>query len=317
MTKPKVSIIIPVYGVERFIERCARSLFEQTLESIEYLFVDDCSPDDSISVLNRVLKDYPARMGHVVVHRMDRNSGQAEVRKWGMQNATGEFIIHCDSDDWVDPTMYEQLYNQAVEKGLDMVFCGHEETDCISTTKRVYRDIYNIAHKDLIRRVLTTDDLNSLCCCLIKKELVNDIVYPIGNLAEDKTIMIQLCLHSGVVGSIHEVYYHYYRRPDSITVNDAEGQIERKIGEVLSNVDIIKELFKKKNLISNNKNSYVSYIVYSHRMCLRSNNAELIRKCLYKLYRGTTKWFLFNPLIDYKFKIKIIAKTLVPRLLFT
>ena len=99
---PKVSVIIPVYGVEKYIEKCARSLFEQTLDDIEYLFVDDCTPDKSVDILKHILEEYPHRKSQVVIHRMEQNSGQAVVREWGVKNAKGDFIIHCDSDDWVD-----------------------------------------------------------------------------------------------------------------------------------------------------------------------------------------------------------------------
>ena len=85
---PKVSIIIPVYGVEKYIERCARSLFEQTLDDIEYLFIDDSTPDRSIDILKRVLENYSHRKSQVNIHRREQNSGQAIVRNWGMQNAT-------------------------------------------------------------------------------------------------------------------------------------------------------------------------------------------------------------------------------------
>ncbi len=112
---PKVSVIIPVYGVENSIERCARSLFEQTLDEMEYLFIDDCTKDRSIEVLKSVLKDYPKRKSQVTIHRMDNNSGQAKVREWGILNATGEYIIHCDSDDWVDKDIYRELYEKAKE----------------------------------------------------------------------------------------------------------------------------------------------------------------------------------------------------------
>lgn len=84
---PKVSIIVPVYGVEKYIERCCRSLFEQTLDDIEYLFIDDCSPDRSIEILKKVLDEYPHRKNQVHIHRMGKNSGQAAVRKWGMRGS--------------------------------------------------------------------------------------------------------------------------------------------------------------------------------------------------------------------------------------
>ena len=122
---PKVSVIIPVYAVEKYIERCARSMFEQTLDDIEYLFVDDCTPDRSIEIFRQVLEKSPHRKSQVTIHRMEQNSGQAVVRKWGMQNATGEYIIHCDSDNWVEVDMYRSMYEKAIEEDADVVICDH------------------------------------------------------------------------------------------------------------------------------------------------------------------------------------------------
>ena len=126
---PKVSVIIPVYGVENYIERCARSLFEQTLDEIEYLFINDCTQDNSIDVLKKVLKEYPSRQSQVIIHHMDKNSGQAVVRQWGMTHARGEYIIHCDSDDWVSFEMYEKMLDFAKDKNYDIVYCDYYSSD--------------------------------------------------------------------------------------------------------------------------------------------------------------------------------------------
>ena len=108
-TMPKVSVIIPVYNAGKYIERCVRSLFEQTLDDIEYIFVDDCSPDDSMDVLQKVLSEYPQRKENVTLIRHKANTGQSGARKSGMHVAKGEYIIHCDADDWVDLDMYERM----------------------------------------------------------------------------------------------------------------------------------------------------------------------------------------------------------------
>ena len=110
---PKVSICIAVYNVEKYIEQCVRSLFEQTLDDLEYIFVDDASPDASIDVLLRVLEDYPHRKNQVKLLRHETNQGVAVARKDAIAAATGEYIIHCDPDDWVDLDMYEKLYVKA------------------------------------------------------------------------------------------------------------------------------------------------------------------------------------------------------------
>lgn len=121
---PKVSVIVPVYDVEKYIEKCSRSLFEQTLEDMEFIFVDDCSPDNSITILLSVLSEYPHRMNQVHIIRHNLNQGLTSARNSGIAVAKGTFIAHCDSDDWVKPTMYEELYDKAQQTSADVVFCN-------------------------------------------------------------------------------------------------------------------------------------------------------------------------------------------------
>ena len=102
MDNPKVSIIVPIYRVEEYIERCAESLFAQTFDDIEYIFVDDCSPDKSVEILQRTLEKYPHRKRLTRIERLSSNSGQAAVRRQGIQLASGDYTVHCDSDDWMD-----------------------------------------------------------------------------------------------------------------------------------------------------------------------------------------------------------------------
>ena len=112
---PKVSVIIAVYGAEKYIEKCARSLFEQTLDDIEYIFVDDCTPDKSMDILISVLSDYPNRNNQInIIHNLT-NLGLGSTHTIGMKAATGDYLIHCDPDDWVEHNMYELLYNKPMK----------------------------------------------------------------------------------------------------------------------------------------------------------------------------------------------------------
>ena len=120
---PKVSVIIAVYGAEKYIEKCARSLFEQTLNDIEYIFVDDCTPDKSMDILISVLSDYPNRNNQInIIHNLT-NLGLGSTHTIGMKAATGDYLIYCDPDDWVEHNMYELLYNKAIEDNADIVVC--------------------------------------------------------------------------------------------------------------------------------------------------------------------------------------------------
>lgn len=117
----KVSVIIPIFKTEKFIERCVRSLMEQTLDSIEYIFVNDCTPDKSVDIIERVVEDYPHRKNFIKIMSHEKNLGLASTRNTGLTVATGDYIIHCDSDDWVDKNAYELMYLKAIKTDADIV----------------------------------------------------------------------------------------------------------------------------------------------------------------------------------------------------
>ena len=115
----KVSVLVPVYNVSAYIERCARSLFEQTFDDIEYIFVNDATPDDSMERLEAVIRQYPEREVRIVSH--ERNRGQATARHTALLAASGEYVCCVDSDDYIDWDMVASLYTKAVEEGADIV----------------------------------------------------------------------------------------------------------------------------------------------------------------------------------------------------
>lgn len=121
----KVSILVPVYGVERYIERCAHSLFGQTYVDIEYVFVNDCTKDRSIDILKRVLKDYPNREQQVRIVRHEYNRGLAAARNTAFDNSTGEYVMHVDSDDFIETDAVELFLKCAREKKADIVVCDN------------------------------------------------------------------------------------------------------------------------------------------------------------------------------------------------
>ena len=99
---PLVSICVPIYGVEKYIERCAVTLFEQTYDNLEYIFVNDCTTDDSMAILEEVISRYPARSSAVRIIAHEKNRGLAAARNTTVENCTGEFILHVDSDDYIE-----------------------------------------------------------------------------------------------------------------------------------------------------------------------------------------------------------------------
>lgn len=229
---PAVSVIVLVYKAERYIERCARSLFGQTLQDIEYVFVDDCSPDGSMDVLERVLEEYPARRGQVKILHNDTNRGQAFSRRRGVEASSGDYIIHCDSDDWPELEMYARMYAKASGENLDMVVCP---------MRRIFPD-----HVEPLPDAVGTDDLlESLLCLDIHHYLLNKLVsrriyeaplaWPENNMCEDTALVIQLAYYCRSYGFVSDMLYNYCYYPDSISsIRGSKAKVE----QMRANVDL-------------------------------------------------------------------------------
>ena len=257
---PKVSVIVPVFGVEKYIERCARSLFEQTLDDMEFIFVDDCTPDRSIEILKSEIENYRLRFAEkkydVRIERMPTNGGQAAVRRHGIQLATGDYIINCDSDDWVDVTMYEKMYHHAIQHNSDLVICDYIISNGHKESEKVFRKNISDCSRDAVfKRLLTSSALNPVWSAMAKRDLFEDMMFPVGAMSEDKTIMIQLAWKAQKITYLSEALYYYFLSETSIlrTINK-EANI-KKFKQITDNRYILlflrrrKLVFLKNNLM--------------------------------------------------------------------
>lgn len=233
---PKVSVIVPIYNVEKYIERCAVSLFEQTLDDIEYIFVDDCTPDNSISILESVLKEFPNRIHQVKIIPHKKNQGQAGARTTGMKAMTGEYMIHCDPDDWVEPDMYELMYNQAIKTNADIITCAYILEDDSKQIINVEPD--NTTQESLLNITFSSRLFDKL----IRSSIINDYqIYPYNgiNSGEDLNIIIRSYFYAKYIYNICNPLYHYNNlNPNAITKKSPKIRIEkytRKNLELLSN----------------------------------------------------------------------------------
>lgn len=123
-TTPLVSICVPVFNVATYIERCALSLFEQSYTNIEYIFVDDCSTDNSIALLNNIIAQYPNRKDQVSILSHKANRGCAASRNTAIQNSTGEYVITVDADDWLALETVERCVAEVNKEGVDLIRFG-------------------------------------------------------------------------------------------------------------------------------------------------------------------------------------------------
>ena len=232
----KVSVIVPIYKVEKFIERCVRSLMEQTLHEVEYIFVDDATPDNSIHILQSVLKEYTYRGDQVKILTHVQNQGLPAARNTGLNLAAGEYIFHCDSDDYVEPTMLEELYNTAKKQEADIVWCDWFLT--FAENERYMKQPSFNTPLDALKAMLSGGMKYNVWNKLVRRSLYvdNDIQFPTGyGMGEDMTMMM-LFVHANKVAYLPKAYYHYVKLNTSAF---SQTYSDRHIVELRYNVDRI------------------------------------------------------------------------------
>lgn len=207
----KISVIIPIYKVERFIARCIRSLMEQTLQEVEYIFVDDATPDASMQILKEVINQYPQRKESVRIVHHETNKGLPAARNTGLEMAGGEYIFYCDSDDYTEPTMLEMLYRAAKEQNADYVWCDWFLT--FDKNERYMKQPGYRTVDEALKGMLGGTMKYNVWNKLVKRSLYvkNDIRFPAGHgMGEDMT-MIRLLACAKRVAYIPQAFYHYVK----------------------------------------------------------------------------------------------------------
>lgn len=246
---PKISVIVPIYGVEQYIERCAESLFSQTLPDVEYLFIDDCSQDRSIEKLTDVINKKQLRFAEmkwdIRIVEMPTNSGLPAVRRRGIQLAKGDYIIHCDSDDWMEPEMLKLLYDKAIEENADIVVCDYFVAD--NQGKRIKTGCIHTDTSQMIKDCCYYKTPWSVWNKLVKSVLYNEsFVYPKGNMGEDMVLTTQVLLESDRITYVDIPLYNYYNNTTSITKKVSESSLVAKYQQFRDNVGIVISLFEDK-----------------------------------------------------------------------
>ena len=228
----KISYIVAVYNVADYIEHCARSLFEQTLEDIEIIFVDDASKDNSVAIIRRTLEDYPQKQGRVKIVVHEENKGTPTTRWDGLCAAAGEFVNFIDGDDYVEPQMGELMYGIAMETGADLVVCNglryrSEGALLISLAPQGVEGNGENLRDDTINRRVSP----GACYRLIKRSLLldNDIVWPVSSMADDLVISVMAVYYARKIAHVPVPLYHYTLNPGSISnIHNPEHRARRQ-----------------------------------------------------------------------------------------
>lgn len=234
----KVSVIVPIYGVEKYIEKCLVSLFEQSMENIEFIFVNDKTKDNSMNILEEIINHYIHLKSRIKVVEHETNLGLSAARNTGLKIASGEYIIHLDSDDWVDSDLYEKMYFMAKEKNADIVCCNFKLIhESYTEELRFSNDENNFLNLNTLNFSLL---YSSVCNKMVKRDLYkkNNLKFFTGiNMWEDVGMMTRLRYHcKKVVFLDEELFYNYNKLNETsiVSVPKEENIIQQvKCAELL------------------------------------------------------------------------------------
>ena len=240
--KHKVSVIIPVYNSSKFLKRCLDSLMQQTLKDIEYIFINDASTDDSLAILRDYESKYTNRA--IIIIDLKKNEGIANARNIGITYANGEYVTHCDSDDWIETETYESLYNSAKSRNADIASCNFIYE--YPNYQHIVRQPYASEKEECIKKLLNGAIFPSLWASIIKRELIvkYHLHFPKGlNMGEDLFFNIQAYYYSSTIISTDKAFYHYCHYQDSVCVQRSRASINSDI----KIAGLIEQFFKERN----------------------------------------------------------------------
>ena len=299
---PSVSVIVPVYNTEPYVAQCVRSLFGQTLEDVEFIFIDDASTDKSMAVIEQVLEEeFPLRKSQVKLFKMPVNCGPAKVRMQGISIATGDYIIFCDSDDQLTSMeAYRSLFEKACAENLDIVTCNYLRENASHQLQIVKGRCQN-AHEILLDKAQ-----GGLFCRLTRHSLFDGVLPPVGNMGEDLVLSLQVTLRAKTIGHIDEVFYLYKFHETSISKKEGKDAAIRRHNALVSNIQLLVKLLKNSYGYTDNDRWLICFKYYA-RHCIEpfvgDNSCFILWK---ETFPEVDNRLLFTPGIGWERKMWFI-----------
>lgn len=298
----KISVIIPVYNSDKYIEHCLSSIVGQTFKEIEVVIIDDASTDNSIELIHKFLSKHPSLSAKVI--RNEKNNGVSTTRNIGLEVSTGEYIYFCDNDDWLDSNMLERMYHCATEKGSDIVIC--DVTAVYASHAEIIKIEYPNKDKQTSLKKYISSTWNFIHNILAKKSLYidNNIRFPDGlNMCEDYLVSTQLLYKSTNPYHLHVPLYFYNRSNQSSFLHNLDDS--RRQMKIQVNLLAI-SFFQKEG----------EYDTYKKELCWRLLNSkqelcfqpETFKQFL-EIHPESHKYILSCPYLSLKVKITMWCLT--------
>lgn len=316
MSTPLISVIVPIYNIEKYLERCVNSIREQTYTNLEILLVDDGSTDSSGTICDK-FAETDARIR--VFHK--ENGGSSSARNLGIAQAKGEYLGFVDSDDYISANMYELLVGAINEFRAEVAQVGRDEIDendkrmpdvCIPPTQKVF-----IESEDFLRELLMHRGDCSFCTKLVKKSLFENGTFPLGELNEDFRLFVSFLDKIRGVVSLPEQTYHVFYRIGSNTRKEDKNAFSRVFMDNVNNADrvekIVADKFPKLQSVAFRFGMFqrMDYLLHIPVQQMEKENTQYVAVCRYV----RKNWWkaVKNEFLTAKNKIYLVLFAIAPK----
>ena len=273
-----VSVLMPVYNVENYLGKTVDSVFSQTYGNMEYVFVDDCSQDNSLQVLRDAIARHRIDSSRCTVISHEQNEGIAVSRADCISHAHGDYVLFVDSDDWITADAVEQMVRATQDGRMDIVGCDFMKDYTSGRTTSHHENYAESCHENLLR-CLNYDIATTLWKLLIRRSLFDNItITPHVDIVEDYIISVKLYHYAKRFAAVHQAFYHYVQyNPERVSF-----QTLRSITMHIKGVKEVEAFCREKGLLDD----YAEHKLLLRKFNIRSN--FLTRRLLdYDAYRRT------------------------------
>ena len=294
-----ISVIVPIYNVEKYIEKSLRSLFSQTkTDGVEFILVNDCTPDNSMTVVQRVINDFPIIDVKVINNK--ENQGSAATRQNGQNVAQGEYLAFIDSDDYCDPTMLEDMYAEAVKTNADIVVADFYFT--YPDREEVHSQNLSGTPVDVLRAIYRSQVYPSIWTKMIKRSLYvdNNIHWVKGiNMGEDVVICSKLLSNAKSFAYLRKPFVHYVQNAASMVYNYSY----KTCMDLVNGAKEIERYLREKNVIELYHDDFMFYKVNVKLLGMRFSKDKTQQREFARLFPETNPYICKHP--DYRWYHKI------------
>jgi len=293
----KVSVIVPVYNVYEYLEKCLDSLVNQSLKDIEIIVVNDGSPDNSQEIIDKYTKKYKNVKSYI-----KENGGLSDARNYGIKKANGEYLSFIDSDDYIDNTMLEKMYQKAKQENLDILVCNSINVYEDGTTTEIKSNLNYSS--DTIKNYLNSAPM--ACTRIYKRYLFDKILFSKGIYYEDLELTPKLVNFTKKIDFLDEGLYFYLQRTGSIM---KQKEFNNKL------LDIFTVLESNKMALYKDYPDEIEYMYITHllrtatlRFLDYENGQELIEKIIKTMKENFPNWHKNKYYLKSSKKLKIICR---------